>query len=92
MSPAEKMAERKAKMRAARPSQSRLVRKRVFACAARGRRRKLGLSIREVADAIGMTVSGLFEVEKGGNCELMTAVKLAQFFKCEITELFQPLS
>jgi DNA-binding XRE family transcriptional regulator len=56
----------------------------------RERRDALGLSLRDVADAIGISNPGLFAVEKGGDPQLTTAYKLAAFFGCSVEAIWPP--
>lgn len=49
-------------------------------CSLRRLRDELGLSLDDVANAVGMSKAGYWEIEKGGDPMLSTAHKLAKFF------------
>ena len=63
-------------------------RKVVFDCSVRTRRLEYGLSIRDVAEQIGMTISGIHSIEHGTDPQLSTAYKLAAFFGAKIDDLW----
>jgi DNA-binding XRE family transcriptional regulator len=84
MTPAEKLAKRKAAM----PSKPNAVR-RVWDCRLRELRTALNLTQRDVAEAVGLSAAGYHQIETCGNdvC-LSTCVKLSAFFGKPITEIW----
>ena len=64
------------------------VRHDVVKCLIRDKRQPLGLTIAEIANAVGMSGAGLHAVEHGRDCQITTAKKLAKFFGCTIEELW----
>ena len=90
-SPAEQLARVKYEKATRKPRHRRTgkpVRKRVWVCAIREIRESLGLSLRDVAAATGYTVSGLWEIEHGTDPKLTTAMRLAEFYGCDVAELW----
>lgn len=80
MTPAEKMA---ASKKHSLPREARVV------CHLRAHRQAHGLSIRDVADAIGMSLSSFHALENGYHEPMLTnARKLAAFFGCTIDDLW----
>ena len=79
MSPAELLAVEKAAQRRATV---------VLACRVREVREKLGLSLDQVADAIGSSKQWLSTVERGSNARLDLAMRLATFFGVAVEELW----
>lgn len=65
---------------------------RVWRCAVRSERERLRLSLDEVAEAVGMSKCGLWQVERGSDPMLTTAWKLAAFFGMPIDDLWKPES
>lgn len=89
MTPAEKLAKNNPHRRVS-GSKSKQYR-RVFKCAISEKRRGLRLSIQKVAKEVGMSVSGMYAIEQGTDPMLSTALKLSQFYGCDISELWGPL-
>ncbi len=61
-----------------------------FWCGVRGRREGLNLSLRDVAGAVGLSVSSLHKIEYGGDLTLSHAFGLAAFFGVPVETLFTP--
>ena len=57
----------------------------------RDRRESLDLSMRDVAEAVGLSIGGYFAVEHGTDPMLTTAVKIAAFFGATVEELWPAL-
>jgi len=92
MTPAEKLA--KAKPWRAKPKvngKPHSPRKQVWQCGLRSIREAHRLSLADVAKAIGMTVSGLHEVERGGEPCLTTVHKLTTFFAVDVWAVWKPI-
>lgn len=53
-------------------------------------RTALGLSLYDIGDSLELSVAGLHKIEHGGNCEVMTAWKIAEFFGKRIDEIWSP--
>lgn len=73
-----------------RPIKPNASRKSPWNCCLRRLREKLGLSLDDVAKAVGMSKAGYWELEKGGDPMLTTAHKLSEFFgkvTCDIWRL-----
>lgn len=60
----------------------------VWKCRLTEIRESLRLSLRDVASAVGLSVTALWQVEKGTDPMLTTAVKLAEFFGKAVEELW----
>lgn len=79
---------------AAKKSRSRLPRNRagvangVWACRVREFREALNLSLLDVARSIGMSVTGLWQIEMGNDPMLTTAAKIAAFYDVPINLLW----
>lgn len=86
MTPAEQLA--KSKQRKRSPRNTVAPRRPIWVCRLREMREALNLSLRDVADAVGMSNPGLWAVEHGGETSLTTATKLAEFFGCTIQDLW----
>jgi DNA-binding XRE family transcriptional regulator len=84
MTPAEKLSRSKPR-RTRKPTNH----PRVWDCGIRAERERLRLSLGEVADAVGMSKCGLWQVENGSDPMLTTAAKLAEFFGKRIDELWR---
>lgn len=83
-SPAEVLSsKKKRRKRSARPP-----RKLIWKCEVHRHREALGLSMKEVATACGMTQSGFFCIEYGTDPQLTTARRIAEFFGKTIDELW----
>jgi DNA-binding XRE family transcriptional regulator len=63
----------------------------VWTCKMRRVRETLRLSLKDVAAGVGMTVSGIWQIEHGGDPLLTTARKLADFFGVDVWELWPEL-
>lgn len=57
-------------------------------CRCRAKREALRLSLRDVATAIGLSVTALHQIEHGTDPMLTTATKLARFFGSAVEELW----
>lgn len=57
-----------------------------FHCAIRERREALNLSLRDVADALSMSIAGLHAIEHGSDPMLSTAFRLCVFYGVEINK------
>lgn len=68
------------------------VRHRVWKCLIREKREALRLSLRDVAAAIHLSVTALWQIEMGTDPQLTTARKLAAFFGCLTDELWPCLA
>lgn len=79
MTPAEKLAKSKPWKRGKRNGPPR-PRPPVWQCCVRQIRESLRISIKDVAEAMRMSVSGLWQIELGGDPQLSTARKLCEFF------------
>jgi DNA-binding XRE family transcriptional regulator len=86
VTPAEQLAA--AKPRKRQPRNVVAVRKRVWGCRVRGYRERLNLSLRDVARAVGLSVTALHQIEHGTDPQLTTARRLAVFFGCTEQELW----
>jgi DNA-binding XRE family transcriptional regulator len=89
-SPAEQLAETIVRTRKHRKTSSK--RKAVWNCLIRPERERLGLTLRETADAVGMTQAGLSVIELGSDPMLTTAFKLSAFYGKPINVLWEPLT
>jgi DNA-binding XRE family transcriptional regulator len=61
-------------------------------CRIRQTREPLRLSLRTVAEAVGLSVTALHQIEHGGDPQLTTARKLAAFFGKSVEELWPKLT
>lgn len=80
MTPAEHLASTKTRQRPRRNECVKMRHAPVWSCRVREVRERLNLSLADVAKAVGLSVTGLFQVEHGGDPMLSTASKLAAFF------------
>jgi DNA-binding XRE family transcriptional regulator len=85
MTPAEKLASLKPWRREPRNGVYRRV---VWDCKVREIRESLRVSIRDVAKAVKMSVTALWQIEMGGETTLSTARKLTVFFGKTVEELW----
>ena len=85
--PAERLAAKKPWRRAPRNA-AKYPRRFAWRCGCREVRESLRISLRDVAKAIGLSVTALWQVEHGGDPMLTTAVKLARFYGKTIEELW----
>lgn len=83
-SPAEKLADAKPR----RSPNRKPLRNAVWKSALRSVRDRLGLTLDDVATAVGMSKPGYWAVEQGGDPALTTARKLADFFGLPIETLW----
>ena len=51
-------------------------------------RHSLDLTLREVADAIGMTESAYWRIESGGDLLISSAIRIAKFFGRTVEEIW----
>lgn len=86
MTPAERVASRKPS------SKPKLVRKVVWICHLRERRRALKISLRDVSKNIGIAMSVISNAERGFEVGLRTAYKLAVFYGAAVEELWEELT
>ena len=63
----------------------------VWNCDLRARREKLFLTMRDVAKAVGLSVTGYYAIEHGSDPQLTSAVKLAEFFAVPVETLWTKL-
>jgi DNA-binding XRE family transcriptional regulator len=64
--------------------------RRIWKCNLRELRTALGLSQRDVANAVGLSCAGYHQIETCGNdVYLSTCVKLSEFFGKPITEIWE---
>lgn len=57
-------------------------------CRLREFREELRLSLRDVASAVGLSITGILAVEMGGETQLVTARKLCVFFGRHLQEIW----
>ncbi len=91
MTPAERLAASNPRQRPQRNSPAR-ERLGVWKCRIRERRERLGLSMRAVAEAVGLSMSSMSVIENGGDPMLLTARKLTAFFGCRTETLWPRLT
>ncbi len=60
----------------------------VWACRIREKRESLNISLDNVAKAIGIAKNTLWQIEQGGDPQLVTAMKIAEFFGCRVETLW----
>lgn len=88
MTPAETLAADKQRQRRPRNT-AKLPRNAAWkVCNVREHRERLNLSLRDVATALGLSVSSYWQIEKGGDPMLRNAVKIAEFYGVGIGELW----
>ena len=89
MTPAEKLAER---LKLKKPSKfrSRMLKNVTWNCRVRDRRLAHNLTLREVAEACGISHTSVYFAENGKGVTLIIAYKLAKLFGCTIEELWTP--
>lgn len=71
------------------PRNQKQLRKAVWDCKIRVERERLKLTLDDVAEAVGITKSGLSKVERGSDPMLTTATKLATFYGMTIDQLWR---
>ncbi len=86
--PAERLSARKPWRRPKRNGPPRSARHLRWHCAIRPIREALKISLRDVADACGISISAYWQIEQGGDLRLVTARKLAEFFGRSEAELW----
>ena len=86
MSAASELAEKKAWRRKPRNKSTRKAG--LWECQLRKKREGLRLSMRDVAGALGLSVTGYWQIEHGGDPMLSTALKIADFFGCSVPDLW----
>ena len=74
------------------PGSKRQPQPRVWKCLARQARLSLRLSIRDVAPEVGLSVTGLWQVEHGTDPQLTTARRIAAFYGRAVEELWPELA
>ena len=52
------------------------------------KRKGFDLTQKELAEAIGVTVVTIYQIENGRGANIRTAKKLADYFSCNIEDLF----
>lgn len=60
-----------------------------FYCALRQLRERRCLSLHEIATASGLPFATLYWIERGANCNLSTAFKIAAFFEMPVEQLWR---
>lgn len=85
--PAEKLASKKHRERKPRNS-PKIVRNSPVVCHCRELRNSMNLSMRDVAEEIGITIAGYHAIEHGGNVTMEYAFKIAAFYGKRIDELW----
>lgn len=87
-SPAVKLAKSKQRQRPPRNT-AKVQRKSPVVCHCRKRRQDLNLSLRDVAEATGLSIAGLHAIEHGGDAQMTTAFKLCDFYGVGLGELWE---
>lgn len=88
MTPAESLAAAKGNKKKLTVSLKRSV---VWACGVRERRKALGLSVRDLETATGVSNPTICSIERGCDVRLKTAMTLADFFGVTVEKLWQPI-
>lgn len=88
MTPAEKLAAAKPRKRPRR-NVSEKWENVPLKCTLRIIREKLNLSLRDVADAVGLSVSGMHAIEHGRDVQMTTALRLAEFYGVDVNEIWK---
>jgi len=88
LSQAEQLAKTKRHRKPRRIGQQKTARRVHWVCRIRDVRESLGLSIRDVAEACGFSVAGLWEIEHGTDPMLTSAMRLAEFYGKNFSELW----
>lgn len=86
MTPAQKLAAKKPRFRS--PPHKKPVRHAVWRCHLRRAREDAGLSLDDVATAVGLSKTGYWQVEQGRDPMLTTARKLATFFGATVEAMW----
>lgn len=87
--PAQRLAREKKKKNARKPVS---LRERGWRCKCRQLRLRLGLSLKEVAEQVGMSHTSYFFIEQGGDLRLWIAMKLSKFYGKPIDELWTSIN
>lgn len=88
MSPAKKLSMKVSRTRSKKKQKS-LPRKKVFDCAIYEIRIRYNLTIRQVADAVQMSVAGVHAIERGSDPMLSTVFKLSEFFGMRVEDIWK---
>ena len=86
--PAEQLAKTKRRRKPRRLGQGKVANRKHWVCKMADLRESLGLSIRDVAEACGFSVAGLWQIEHGTDPMLRSAATLAAFYGKQIHELW----
>lgn len=86
MTPAEKLSQ--AKPRARKPRNSSKKPPGPLRCRCREIRERLDLSLRDVSNAVGISITGIHALERGNDTQVTTALKLAEFYGVDISRLW----
>lgn len=89
MSPAERLAKRRPRKRERR-NESKFAP--IVHCGVREIRESINLSLRESAEAIGLSISGMFAIEHGGNVTMEVALRISKFYGKPLDELWRQLT
>lgn len=88
ISPAEQLAKTKQHRKPRRLGQGNVTNRKVWVCKIADLRESLGLSIRDVAEACGFSIAGLWQMEHGTDPMLTSAARLAEFYGKRVHELW----
>ena len=88
MTPAEKCAENKPRRKVRSTKVVRSCRMYPWNCTLSEERQRLRLALSDVAKAVGMSITGVFQIEKGCEPSLKSAVKIAAFFGKSVDEMW----
>lgn len=86
MTPAEKLAKKKTRKRAARNQANRLLG--IHRCNIREIREAIGITVSDAAKGAGITPAGMSVIERGSDVTLSTMKKLARFYGKSFDELW----
>lgn len=93
MTPAQKLAKVKQRQRPKRNGPAvKLKTAPVWECGIVALREALNLSMKDVASAIGMSMTAVFQIEHGCDPMLTSAVRLAAFYGKPIEKLWHPIA
>lgn len=87
MTPAEKVAK---KIRSQRGPRNNVRPDGPLRCRVREVREAVGISMNVAAEAIGFSLAGMSQLERGGDCVMTTAHKIAAFYGKTVDELWPP--
>lgn len=85
MTPAERVAK---KLRSSRGARKNKPKSGPLLCRVREVRESVGISMNVAAEAIGFSVAGMSVIERGGDCVMTTAHKIAAFYGKSVDELW----